>query len=484
MDVTDPVTPSLMWELSDTERCFNPEEGVPTCLDTDDFARMGFSYSTPAVGAIFFNDTGVYQERAVAIFGGGQSDPTDLRGTDCGCPGNKIAVLHVPPGNPENAHKLCIPEPALNAHLNMGYIICQGGIADAGSGRAVFVVDLATGELLKEFCNDCGNVEDSNGAAANNGDGMDCPMTGAVAAHDSYIGGIITRAFIGDDCGQLWRLDISDTDPNNWSLKFFHDAYEGVAIDDSSRRAISIKPSMAVGQTRGQVMLVYGTGDSDDPLGVGEADRVYSVSEYWDDGFTAEVNWELFLEAEETFSAAAVVFDEVAYFTTQTAGGGLCDLGVGRLWGLDYDGNVAVPNATDDIIGALDEDGEAHTLDFVEYLEFENSELLGVQVVQRPGCFSSPSDYEPWNDGVRSGSSPPKSGGLFPGFGPGGGLMFGGASSGNLEVVVQTGETGVSSPGMTPPEGGGQIKTGNKAAQKLTRPAQSVFSTSWGLVFD
>ena len=62
--------------------------------------------------------------------------------------------------------------------------------------------------------------------------------------------------------------------------------------------------------------------------------------------------------------------------------------------------------------------------------------------------------------------------------------MFGGASSGDLEVVVQTGESGVSSPGMTPPEGGGVIKTGNKAAQKLTRPAQSVFSTSWGLVFD
>ena len=44
-------------------------------------------------------------------------DPADLPEADGTCKGNKILICHVPPGNPANAHELCLPEPAIPAHL-------------------------------------------------------------------------------------------------------------------------------------------------------------------------------------------------------------------------------------------------------------------------------------------------------------------------------------------------------------------------------
>ena len=50
----------------------------------------------------------------------------------CGASGNKVLVCHIPPGNPGNAHTICISENAVPAHLAHG---CQLGpcSADADS---------------------------------------------------------------------------------------------------------------------------------------------------------------------------------------------------------------------------------------------------------------------------------------------------------------------------------------------------------------
>lgn len=34
------------------------------------------------------------------------------------CPASKALVCHVPPGNPANAHTICVGKPAVNAHLS------------------------------------------------------------------------------------------------------------------------------------------------------------------------------------------------------------------------------------------------------------------------------------------------------------------------------------------------------------------------------
>src|SRR5262245_44766548 len=35
-------------------------------------------------------------------------------------PPHKVAICHIPPGNPANAHTLSLPEPAIRAHLGHG----------------------------------------------------------------------------------------------------------------------------------------------------------------------------------------------------------------------------------------------------------------------------------------------------------------------------------------------------------------------------
>jgi hypothetical protein len=48
-------------------------------------------------------------------------------------PDGKVAVCHVPPGNPANAHTIVIGEPALSAHLRHGDPLGACGGADAGT---------------------------------------------------------------------------------------------------------------------------------------------------------------------------------------------------------------------------------------------------------------------------------------------------------------------------------------------------------------
>ena len=71
----------------------------------------------------------------------------------CGRAGNnpKIAVCHVPPGNPSNAHTICIAYPAVNAHLNHGdYLgVCGSNTAPCldGSGNSINKAEAARDEL-------------------------------------------------------------------------------------------------------------------------------------------------------------------------------------------------------------------------------------------------------------------------------------------------------------------------------------------------
>ncbi len=431
LNVTDPENPQFMWELSNTERCFNIPEASSGCDASADFARLGLTYSKPAIGTLFFEvDPLDVDERAVAIFGGGE------------------AVS-----------------------------------GDAESGKSVYVVDLEAGELLQEFCNTCGNVADTN-AVAGNKDFIDCPMAGAVVAYDTFPGSTITRAFIGDTCGQLWRLNLASQDRENWKLEFFHDGFN-VPLKHKKRRPITLAPTVATGFSPGRLVVVYGTGSGEEPLQPAERDMVFSLSEYWNgDDFVAKVNWELTLEHGETFTTDPLIFNRVAHFTTQVSSNGYCSTGAGRLWGLDFDGES--DEAVNDLVPAMDADGDPLTMgDISEYIEFENTELVGIEVVQRASCVEDVSDYQPWLDGVTDSAPPPPFASPYPsGAGGGASSYFGGSGGGNLELVVQTGSTGQSSPDTEAPAGGGTSQTGNKTVQTLQQPSKTIFSTSWGLVFD
>jgi hypothetical protein len=430
LNVTDPTDYEFMWELSNSELCFNIPGTGSGCGATTDFERLGYTYSRPAIGTAFLNYETVTQERSVAIFGAGGSVS-----------------------------------------------------GEAESGKAVYVVDLQSGQLIREFCNSCGNVVDTNEVAGNS-EFIDCPMIGDVMAYDNFPGSNLTRAFIGDECGQLWRLDMASADPDDWRLEFFHDGLD-VKLSHKKRRPIDLEPALATSYSPGRLVVVYATGSPDEPLQPSARDYIFSVSEYWDgDGFIAKENWRIQLEKRETVTAAPLIFNKVAYFGTQASSSGYCATGDARLWGIDFDG--LTDGDTDDVIGAMDEDGSLLTTqDLVEYITYQNSEVVGLEVTQRPVCIDGLEESEPWLDAVSDGATVPGFGSPYPGAdGSSNGSFTGSSGGGSLELVVQTGTSGASSPSMSPPAGGGVVSTGAKSVQKLSAPAQTIFSTSWGLVFD
>jgi len=182
------------------------------------------------------------------------------------------------------------------------------------------------------------------------------------------------------------------------------------------------------------------------------------------------------------------IYAEVAYFSSVVGQGDYCAEGGGRIWGLDYNGLTA--GTTDDTEGRLDADGNELTLGYVEYLDYLDSTAAGLQLIQRPSCYQGVSDFEPYTGtGYSEGAQPPIMGEAEPqdkvgGTTDGQSLTFLGATAGATQLTVQTGETGVSSPEMNTPEGGGSITTGKKAVVPIATPPQAVFSMSWGLLFD
>ena len=60
---------------------------------------------------------------------GHECDPADTK---------KTTVCHIPPGNPANAHTICVGNAAVPAHLDHGDFVgtcsCPGGDVDAGTG--------------------------------------------------------------------------------------------------------------------------------------------------------------------------------------------------------------------------------------------------------------------------------------------------------------------------------------------------------------
>lgn len=441
LDVTKPREETepqfvFLWELSNTELCYQLEGGTSGCDPTTDFSLLGTSESAAAMGTAFFTWKGTLQERAVAIFGGGGAIE----------------------GEPE-------------------------------AGKAIYVVDLATGARIREFCNDtaaCGNSIIDTSTAAHNTDGFDCPLTGDVTAFDDSPGSSITRAFIGDACGQLWRLDMTNPDPAEWFVDLFYDVYEGTQLNKpwiARRRPVKLRPAMAIGYQRGELVLVGGTGNPDNPAGTMLPDRVFSITERWsthDEAYRAAVNWLLDLHAGEVFTGEPMIFDHVAYFTTlASASTGACAVGEGRLWGVHYTGYEA--EATDDLEPMLDVDDDPEVIDLQLYLAIPGAELYGLQLVQRAACVDSTFNYAPWLGDANEASIP---GDGTPPNPTSGGASFGNSSGGALELVLQTADLGASDSNMQTPSGGGVSGTGTKKIKAITPPSQSVFSASWGLLFD
>jgi type IV pilus assembly protein PilY1 len=238
--------------------------------------------------------------------------------------------------------------------LSGGYDTNQDSDPVVGSdtmGRGIYVVDLIDGTLIWK-------------ATASDNPLMASCIPSDIAAIDTNDSGYLDRLYVGDTDSRVWRCDIGDFDPANWTAKMIFD-------DSANGRKIFYPPDVVL--EHGYEMLFFGTGDRANPKDETIINRIYALKDsdpsvpltlnelvdvtanLVQDGtdqqradtlndLNAHDGWYLNLDEHvgEKVLAPSIVYFGVAYLTTfiPTDGDPLdpCYVGEGiaRLYALDY----------------------------------------------------------------------------------------------------------------------------------------------------
>ena len=355
LDVSDPLAPKFMWQFT------RPE--------------MGPTVGRPAMAQVLVRVDGVLQERGVAILpaGGGELALTGGSGRGWG-------ACSVPPGAARSKTPLTAPG-RLKRRCWLG-----------SQGRGIYIVDIATGEVLREFL----------------GGDIVSPITGGVSTFTGEVGAIATRAYTTDADGVLWRLDMSSVNPLRWSFEAVHDLYWA----DSDLDGADAQDTPVVStDLYGNVVVMVGTGNMDDLEGT-DLFRIASVT----DGFTINstgatvwaptLNWELRLQPGEQVVGPMELFDSHLYFSTFSSTSNprdMCAWGGSKLWGVDYlvpgtrPFGYTTRGAPSPGPGMVDSAGTP--------IHFRatsaNTIAVGVAIRQAPTCVTGLTEVDPYSAGSR-----------------------------------------------------------------------------------
>ena len=181
--------------------------------DIADYAELGQTWSAPMVGKIAYGAG----EKWVAFIGGGYD------------------------ANQDN-------DPIIASDLK---------------GRAIYVVDVLDGSLVWRYS--C--VENPE---------MAYSIPSDIQKVDTNGDGKIDRLYVGDMGGQIWRFDIGDPAPDNWTGKIIFKSN----IGSSEKRKIFYPPDVTLEKDSGNhEMLFFGTGDREHPKESANIDRLYAVKD-------------------------------------------------------------------------------------------------------------------------------------------------------------------------------------------------------------
>ncbi|MCG8557271.1 MAG: hypothetical protein MJD61_18585 [Proteobacteria bacterium] len=390
LDVTDPVEPKFLWQFTHrpSARCEGCDAdcdaaklAAGTCTSSD-IAYSGYSYGQAALGQVLVNYEGTVQERAVAVLSGGKG----LTSSSLECNSYRDSLGQVPQSHASidrdsGSYGLLTPHRAK--------VRCW-----QGEGRSVFIVDAETGTLLKQI--------DERVFPA--------PVAGSVAIFNGDVGTVATRAFVTDQDGVIWRIDLTGTDPvpgdphAGWTARPFHDLYYDKLFSEG--RPGYERPALSV-DTQGRLVVVQGTGDPDD-LTSGAAHAVVSLTErlaLHADGTTqldatrAAINWTKTLATGESVTGPVELFDGNVYFASfrSQTGPDACAFGESHVHAFDYidDDGAAPPGpvATSGVGGLV---GSSHA----------NKLFMGVGITQRPQCFDTSTISDPYMGGSRAAIPP------------------------------------------------------------------------------
>ena len=179
-------------------------------------------------------------------------------------------------------------------------------------GNSFHVVGIESGIILKSFTG-IGSIDNK--------------VVSGATAYDKDNDGFIDYVYFGDTKGTLWKVDVTDPDPNNWTL------YEFFKPSSIAKRKPIFYPPAVVKNDMGSILVYIGTGDELNLMDPTSQNYFYEIE---DQGATGKENWSKTLETGEKVLASPAVSNWVVYFTSWVykMDGGFCGAGEGRLWGL------------------------------------------------------------------------------------------------------------------------------------------------------
>ncbi|HVY46374.1 MAG TPA: hypothetical protein VHB21_10870 [Minicystis sp.] len=427
LDVTDPTTPQFLWQLS-TDANGNP--------------LFGSTVPQPGIATIALKKGNEIEEVAVAILPGGTAP---LKGGTCARQSTPTQqqVVTIAPNF---------------AYSTRSSVRCWGSGASVGPARSVTIVRLDSGEVLARLQGD-----PADGPALGTLTKvvkLDSPLSGIPVAYPALTGQIADRAYIGDADGTLWRLNLGDTDPANWSIELAWDAYSAQAqLGDgpTSGEPIQTTPIVSVDEI-GNTIVLFSTGDQDLFTTTTPVTRAWSLTEKPTGLTTVKMseNWVIPFTNGKRVTGPMSLFNGVVYFSTFTptaTGQASCTDGFGSIWGVDYVqadpvayGKYPKPQFVADPVNAP-------TVKTWSFDEPAGTVVFGVGVTQTPACIDTTTYADPYL-GQHTAISQ--------------------ASAASYQLVFETGKGGTASNGA---------KT-NTSTQQLPTPYVTATIDSWASIVE
>lgn len=313
LDITDPVIsgdsggPRFLWQLT------TDSEGNPL---------FGEGGGTPLITTVFVED----KEIAVAVLPGGEGTRDD--GAD---PIDREADISFVDAD-------YTPRPRVPVYSGT-------------ASRSLTVVRLDNGEIIKTFRNDKDDVADLEEDVVIE-TGIDSPITGTPVAYPSEVGAVADRVFVGDQDGALWRIDLSESNPDDWTMTLFYDAYPKQTANGDlgpynakEGQPIATRPIISVDGAN-QLVVLFSTGDQESMFASPGTDNFLvsltevAAPEESGEGevFKSKVNWfKKFVDGERV-TGPMVLFSSQLYAATfkgapPTA---VCGGGSSTVWAMDF----------------------------------------------------------------------------------------------------------------------------------------------------
>jgi len=349
LDVSDPAAPRFLWRKT------NADTG---------YAELGQTWSEPKVQKIRINVAGVPTDKTVLIFGGGY-DPNIDDVNSCllsNVTSTGITIKAIGTGTLDyTAAGSCVINNATGSTTTR----------TRSQGRAIFVVDATDGTVIWQA------GPSPTGATTNKTvSAMTCAIPSDITVIDIDREGHADRGYVGDVCGNVWRIDISNVDPANWGVYQIAALSSTTSTDIANKRKFLFPPDVVFSKDSvgTYAAILLGSGDREHPFDTNTTDRFYMIKDRDGVGnaFTSDAGctaanlagdpitdanlfdatsvagnnvcgFKMTLAAGEKNIGSAVTLSGTTFFNTNqpsaTAGGGSCssNLGIARQYLIDFE---------------------------------------------------------------------------------------------------------------------------------------------------